>query len=283
MSASVLFDTPGPKGQRAILVVNVIGVLILLGFLAWIISGLAAKGQMAWTQWDDFLQARTWVDYLLPGLRNTLLAASLGIVGSIIFGLVFGVGRLAQNKLIRWFSSIVVEFFRAVPVLLMIVFFNIFIARVLGITQNSTLIAVVAGLILYNGAVVAELVRSGVYGLPKGQREAATAIGMTNGQSLRLVEIPQALIAMLPALIGQFVVILKDSALGYMISFNELLFFGRTYASPNGNVLQALVVVAIIFIIINFSLTKLAELISKRLSSRGQRVKKPEAAINAEA
>ncbi|GAB2898740.1 amino acid ABC transporter permease [Neomicrococcus lactis] len=283
MSASVLFDTPGPKGQRNIVLINVIGFLIVAGFIAWIVIGLAAKGQMSWSQWDDFLQARTWMDYLLPGLRNTLLAAFLGIVGSLIFGLVFGVGRLSENKVVRWLSSIVVEFFRAVPVLLMIVFFNIFIARVLGITQNSTLIAVVAALVLYNGAVVAELVRSGVYGLPKGQREAATAIGMTNGQSLRLVEIPQALIAMLPALIGQFVVILKDSALGYMISFNELLFFGRTYASPNGNILQALVIVALIFILLNFSITKLAEWVSKSLSSRGQRVRNPKAAINAEA
>lgn len=283
MSASVLFDTPGPKGQRAILLTNILGFLIFAGFIAWIIIGLAAKGQMSWSLWDDFLQARTWMDYLLPGLRNTLTAAVLGIVGSVIFGLVFGVGRLAENKVIRWISSVIVEFFRAVPVLLMIVFFNIFIARVLGVTTNSTLYAVVASLILYNGAVVAELVRSGVYGLPKGQREAAIAIGMTNNQSLRTVEIPQALIAMLPALIGQFVVILKDSALGYMISFNELLFYGRTYASPNGNVLQALVVVAIVFIIINFSLTKLAEWVSKRLSSRGQRVKNPKAVVNAEA
>ncbi|WP_372697991.1 amino acid ABC transporter permease [Arthrobacter sp. JSM 101049] len=269
MSASVLFDTPGPKARRSILVVNVIGALVIVGLLWWIIAGLAAKGQMEPSRWDDFIQADTWTDYLLPGLANTLKAAALAIVGSIVFGLIFGIGRLSTNPLINVVCSVIVEFFRAVPVLLMIVFFNIFIARTLEVSSNSAMWAVVAALVFYNGSVVAELIRSGVHNLPKGQREAGIAIGLTRGQSLRLVEIPQALVAMLPALIGQFVVILKDSALGYIISFNELLFYGRTYSSPNGNVLQALIVVAAVFIIINFTLSKLATIVSRRLSSRG--------------
>ncbi|MET1035731.1 MAG: amino acid ABC transporter permease [Arthrobacter sp.] len=269
MSASVIFDAPGPKSRRVILGVNVVGVVLIALVLWWIIAGLAANGQMDPALWDDFLEASTWTDYLLVGLANTLRAAALGIVGSVLFGLIFGMGRLSHNKLINGVSSVVVEFFRAVPVLLMIVFFNVFFARTLQISTDSALWAVVAALVLYNGSVVAELVRSGVHNLPKGQREAGIAIGLTRQQSLRLIEIPQALIAMLPALIGQFVVILKDSALGYIISFNELLFYGRTYSSPNGNVLQALIVVAAIFIVINFSLSRLAEIVSSRLSSRG--------------
>ena len=121
---------------------------------------------------------------------------------------------------------------------------------------------------LYNGSVVAELVRSGVRNLPRGQREAGIAIGLTTTQSLRLIEIPQALVAMLPALIGQFVVILKDSALGYIVGFTELLFYSRTFAAANGNMLQALLLAAAIFIVINFALGKLAEIVSRRLSSR---------------
>ena len=104
--------------------------------------------------------------------------------------------------------------------------------------------------------------------LPKGQREAGIAIGLTTTQSLRLIEIPQALVAMLPALIGQFVVILKDSALGYIVGFTELLFYSRTFAAANGNMLQALLLAAAIFIVINFALGKLAEFVSRRLSSR---------------
>lgn len=278
MSASILFDTPGPKSRRNTRIINIIGALAIVGLLWWVISGLAAKGQMEASQWDDFLQADTWVDYLLPGLANTLKAAAIAIVGSVLFGIIFGIGRLSTNWLINGVCSVIVEFFRAVPVLLMIVFFNIFISRTLEITNNSAMWAVVAALVFYNGSVVAELIRSGVHNLPKGQREAGIAIGLTRGQSLRIVEIPQALVAMLPALIGQFVVILKDSALGYIISFNELLFFGRTYASPNGNVLQALVVVAAVFIIINFTLSKIATILSRRLSSRGVGQTKPGAA-----
>lgn len=275
MSASILFDTPGPKSRRNTLIINVIGALAIVALLWWIIGGLAAQGQMAASKWDDFLRADTWLDYLLPGLANTLKAAALAIVGSILFGLIFGIGRLSTNWLINGVCSVIVEFFRAVPVLLMIVFFNIFISRTLEITSNSAMWAVVAALVFYNGSVVAELIRSGVHNLPKGQREAGIAIGLTRGQSLRLVEIPQALVAMLPALIGQFVVILKDSALGYIISFNELLFFGRTYSSPNGNVLQALLVVAAVFIVINFTLSKVATFVSRRLSSRGVSKAKP--------
>ncbi|MDN5755656.1 MAG: amino acid ABC transporter permease [Arthrobacter sp.] len=275
MSASVLFDTPGPKARRNIILINILGAVVIVAVLWWTISGLAAKGQMAPGKWDDFLEANTWVDYLLPGLANTLKAAALAIVGSVVFGLIFGIGRLSKNKLINVFCSIIVEFFRSVPVLLMIVFFNIFFSRNLQISSDSAMWAVVAALVFYNGSVVAELIRSGVRNLPKGQREAGTAIGLTTGQCLRAVEIPQALVAMLPALISQFVVILKDSALGYIISFNELLFYGRTYSSPNGNVLQALIVVAAVFIIINFALSKLATIVSRRLSSRGETKTKP--------
>lgn len=278
MSSSVLFDTPGPRARRNVLVINIVGALVIVALLWWIIAGLAAKGQMEASQWDDFLKADTWLDYLLPGLANTLKAAALAIVGSVLFGLVFGIGRLSTNWLINGVCSVVVEFFRAVPVLLMIVFFNIFIARTLEVSSNSAMWAVVSALVFYNGSVVAELIRSGVHNLPKGQREAGIAIGLTRGQSLRIVEIPQALVAMLPALIGQFVVILKDSALGYIISFNELLFYGRTYSSPNGNVLQALIVVAAVFIIINFTLSKIATILSRRLSSRGVGKTKPGAA-----
>ncbi|MGO2936259.1 MAG: amino acid ABC transporter permease [Glutamicibacter arilaitensis] len=273
MSASILFDTPGPKAKRRILLINIVGALIAAGIVAWIIMGLAAKDQMQVSQWDDFIEGSTWENYLLPGLWNTLKAALFGIIGSVIFGLIFGVGRLSQNKLINGFCTVIVEFFRAVPVLLMIVFFNVFFARSLALPGDTAMWAVVAALIFYNGSVVAELVRSGVHNLPKGQREAGIAIGLTRGMSLRHIEIPQALVAMLPALIGQFVVILKDSALGYIISFNELLFFARTYSSPNGNVLQALIVAAAIFILINFTLSKIAVLVSSRLSSRVKKEK----------
>ena len=211
-------------------------------------------------------------DYYLPGLQFTLQSAGIAVVSSVVFGLVFGFLRLAPVGPVRWLAAVVVEFFRAVPVLVMMVFFYQLFAQVARSgaiqPQDGPYYAVIAALTLYNGSVIAELVRSGVRSLPRGQREAAAAVGMTSTQSLRLVEVPQALIAMLPSLLSQFVVILKDSALGYLIGFFELLHYARQLGSGNGNILQSLVVAAMIFIVINFLLTWAATRLSRRLSSR---------------
>ncbi|GAB3619146.1 amino acid ABC transporter permease [Glutamicibacter endophyticus] len=268
-SQSVLFDAPGPKAKRRILIFNILGILLAVALIVYLLLALNAKDQLNPVRWLVFTEGSVWSNYLMPGLINTLKAAAISIVTSLLFGFIFGMGRLAQNKLINAISSVIVEFFRAVPVLLMMLFLWIMLARSgLVPPADSPFIAVVIGLTLYNGSVVAELIRSGVHGLPKGQREAGIAIGLTRGQSLRLIEVPQALTAMLPALISQFIVILKDSALGYIINFNELLFNGKLVGTGNSNTLQALVVVALVFIILNFGLSKLAEVVSSRLSSR---------------
>ncbi|GAA5228120.1 amino acid ABC transporter permease [Paeniglutamicibacter antarcticus] len=269
-SESVLFDAPGPKARRRVLIVNIIGVLIALALVYYLYKVMNDAGQLTAEKWAVFGKGSIWEFYILPGLLNTLKAAAVAIVSSLVFGFIFGIGRLSTNRVINVISSVVVEFFRAVPVLLMMIFLWIILART-GVVppSDSPFIAVVVGLTLYNGSVVAELIRSGVFGLPKGQREAGIAIGLTRSQSLRSIEIPQALIAMLPALIGQFVVILKDSALGYIINYNELLFNAKLIGTGNSNVLQAIVVAAVIFILINFGLSKLAEIVSRRLSSSG--------------
>src|SRR5699024_9678212 len=166
---------------------------------------------------------------------------------------------------------VIVEFFRAVPVLVLMVFLHFFISQYLSTIvdpRNSAYYAVIIALTLYNGAVIAELVRSGVRSLPAGQREAALAVGMTTTKSLRFVEVPQALVAMLPSLVSQFVIILKDSALGYIIGFAELLRYSRQLGAGYGNIMQALVVAAIIFIVINSILVWVAQILSRRLSSR---------------
>ena len=267
---SVLFDAPGPKARARIRMINVIGALLVMGVLVYLGFALYDAGQLAPEKWTVFLKGDTWAYYLLPGLLSTLKAAALSIVTASVFGLVFGLGRLSDNKVINGISSVVVEFFRAVPVLLMMIFFWLILGRADIVDPSQTpFIAVVLGLTLYNGSVIAELIRSGVHGLPKGQREAGIAIGLTQGQSLRLIEIPQALVAMLPALIGQFVVVLKDSALGSIITYSELLNMAKLVGTGNSDVLQALAVAALIFILINFGLSKLATLASRRLSSRG--------------
>lgn len=270
MSAqSVLFDQLGPRGRRTARIVNVLGTVLVAGVLAFVIVKLNEAGQFAANLWTTALNANAWTNYYLPGLQNTLIAAGYSIVLALVFGLLFGVGRLASNRAIRWFCSVIVEFFRAVPVLIMMVMGN-----ALGFLFNLPtdivpLVAVVAALTLYNGSVIAELVRSGVHNLPKGQREAGLAIGMTRGQSIRSIELPQALIAMLPSLVSQFVVILKDSALGYIIIYVELLRSARLLGSGAPfAILQTLFVAALIFITINFLLGMLAQWLARRLGGR---------------
>jgi glutamate transport system permease protein len=267
--SSVLFDAPGPRTRRRIVVVNVVGAVIVLGVLAWVIWGLAQKGQLTAAKWSPFLTESVWTNYLLVGLWNTIRAAAVSIVTANVFGLLFGLGRLSQSRIVRGVCGTVVEFFRAVPVLIMMIFFWQLFSYVPGPWSVAPpFYGVVFGLTLYNGSVIAELVRSGVQNLPRGQREAALAIGLTRSKSLRLVEVPQALIAMMPSMISQLVVILKDTALGYIITYSELLRSARLVGSTFANYVPALIVAAVIFIVINYTLTWVAELLARRLSKR---------------
>ena len=270
--ASVLFDAPGPIARRRILLANLVALAAVLTVAVLVLIQMNATGQLSGRRWLAAVDGDAWRNYYLPGLQFTLQSAGIAVVTSVVFGLVFGFLRLAPFGPMRWLAAVVVEFFRAVPVLVMMVFFYQLFAQVARTgaiqPQDGPYYAVIAALTLYNGSVIAELVRSGVRSLPRGQREAAAAVGMTSTQSLRLVEVPQALIAMLPSLLSQFVVILKDSALGYLIGFFELLQYARQLGSGNGNILQSLVVAAVIFIVINFLLTWAATRLSRRLSSR---------------
>ncbi|WP_166846833.1 amino acid ABC transporter permease [Isoptericola sp. BMS4] len=264
---SVLFDAPGPRARRGIAIGNVVGAIVVAGIAALVLAELGRKGQLSWDLWGPIFTSSAWLDYFLPGLQNTLRAAAWAVVGAVVFGLVFGSGRLASSRTVRWISGVVVEFFRAVPVLLMMIFFWLLFGYN-DVGDEPAFLAVVVALILYNGSVIAELVRSGVGNLPKGQSEAGLAIGLTGGQTLRSIQLPQALIAMLPALVSQLVVVLKDTALGQIIAYPELLRAAQTFGNGNSNNLQTLAVAAVIFIVINWALTALARWLSRYLSGR---------------
>lgn len=268
MSAqSVLFDTPGPVARRRHLILNILGAAVVALLLYLAINRMADNGQFDAELWEPMVTARAWQSFFLPGLQNTLVAAAYSVVFALVFGLLFGVGRLASNALVRRLCGVIVEFFRAVPVLIMMIAGWMLLAEPLG--KSSPMVAVIIALTLYNGSVIAELVRSGVFGLPKGQREAGLAIGMTRGQSIRSIELPQALIAMLPSLVSQFVVILKDSALGSIITYNELLRQARLLGSGAPfPILQSLFVAAVVFIVLNYLLTKLAGVVAKKVGGR---------------
>lgn len=271
---TVLFDAPGPKARVRHRILTVIGALIAIAIAYFVYLKFDEAGQLKASMWEPFVtDPEVWTSYLIPGLKGTFTAAGISIVLAVIFGLLFGMGRLSPIGPVRWFCSVIVEFFRAVPVLLMMVFayFGYFATSDLVPNVHAPLAAVVTALTLYNGAVIAELVRSGVHGLPKGQAEAGLAVGLTPGQVLRSIELPQALTAMLPALVGQLVVVLKDSALGYGITYLELLTWSKTLGSAYANTVPAYIVAGILFVIINYSLTKLAVYLEGRLKKRRAR------------
>ena len=270
MSAqTVLFDAPGPKARVRHLILTIVGGLVTVGILYVVISKLGEAGQWDAAKWTPFLSGAAWQAYLIPGLLGTLTASVISVVLAGIFGLVFGVGRLSQQRWIRIVCGIVVEFFRAVPVLLMMYFaFNIYSRNGVFLPSLNPLMAVVTALTLYNGSVIAELVRSGVHALPKGQAEAGLSIGLTRQQTLMSIQLPQALVAMLPALMGQLVVVIKDSALGFGITFMELLNQSKTLGSAYANVVPAYLVAAALFIVLNYAMTKLAGAVERRLRRR---------------
>jgi glutamate transport system permease protein len=268
--SSVLFDEPGPKGRRKIRIINWIAAAIFAVLLVLVLMRLHnppdGENQLSWGLWKPALEREAWTDFYLPGLWLTVKASVVAVVGSVLFGLVFGVFRLIPNVIVRTLSSVIVEFCRAVPVLLLMIFFWRGFAFA-GISDASYW-AVVLALILYNGSVVAELVRSGVGNLPGGQREASLALGLTRTQSLMQIEVPQAVYAMLPAAVTQLVVVLKDTALGSIIMYTDLLQESRRLGSMYFNILQTLVVAAVIYFIVCWLLSQLAQWLPKHMQTR---------------
>ncbi len=278
---TVLFDAPGPKARALYRVVAVVGAVILLALIALVVRGLANpdNNQLTAEKWAPFVEPESWTAYLIPGLIGTLQAAAIAVVLAIILGLILGMGRLSEVGVLRLASGAFVEFFRAVPVLMMMIFayyFGLYILKISG--SQLPLFGVVVGLTFYNASVIAELIRSGVGSLPRGQREAGLAMGMTPTQTLTAVLLPQAITVMLPSIISQLVVILKDSALGYAINYLELLRAGQNLATFRGNLIPTLIVLAAIYIVINYGLTKLASAVEQRLRTgkRGIRARPPD-------
>ncbi|MDI9895055.1 amino acid ABC transporter permease [Rhodococcus sp. IEGM 1381] len=268
-AVAVLYDVPGPKAVLRYRILSGVVAVVSMGIAFLIYRALDSKGQLTADKWSPFLESTTWTTYLLPGIQGTLIAAALSIVFALVLGAALGIGRLSDHRVVRVISGAFVEVFRAVPVLILMIFlYAVYADYEVFKVKYLALAAVVTGLTLYNGSVIAEIVRAGVNSLPKGQREAASALGMRKSQVMLLVLLPQAVTAMLPAIISQMVVALKDSALGYVIGYVEVVRSGQQVGAFYSNYLPSLIIVAVIMIIINSALTKLATVVERRLRSR---------------
>lgn len=221
--ATVLYDIPGPQTRKRHLVYGIISTILILALVGWVIYLLFDTDQFTSAKWMPF-EYKGIQELLLRGLGNTLKAFAYAAVLSLALGAVLAVGRLSDHRAVRWVATVLVEFFRAMPVLVMIFF--VFVAL-----KVQPLPALVAGLTLYNGSVLAEVFRTGIKSVERGQGEAAFALGMRKTQVTTFVLAPQAVRAMLPTIISQLVVALKDTSLGYLITYEEFLHAGKLIAS----------------------------------------------------
>ncbi|WP_197381101.1 amino acid ABC transporter permease [Mycolicibacterium mengxianglii] len=264
--ASVLFDAPGPRARIRNRIFNGVTVVVLV-IIAWLVVGkLADRGQLTAAKWEPFLTANLWKTYVLPGIQGTLTAAAISIVLAVILGFLLGVGRMSHVTPLRVACAVFVEFFRAVPVLIMMIFAYFLYAQYdVFPSRQLALAGVVTGLTLYNSAVIAEIVRAGINAVPRGQAEAASALGLSWGQTMRTILLPQAVTSMLPVLVSQLVVVLKDTAIGYQITFVEMVRQGTQVGSSYGNYIPALIVIAVLMISVNFTLSVAATRLERRL------------------
>ncbi|MFB6824048.1 amino acid ABC transporter permease [Streptomyces virginiae] len=266
--SSILYDTPGPKAKvRNWIYTGVFLVLVALA-LWWVLARMAEKNQLDADKWTPFItDSQIWTTFLLPGLGETLKAGLIAMVIALPLGAILGIARLSDHAWVRVPVGALVEFFRAIPVLILMIFSSALYV-LLGTVSSDLrpLYAVVTGLVLYNASVIAEIVRAGILSLPRGQADAAKAIGMRKGQTMIYVLVPQAVTAMLPALVSQLVVILKDTALGgAFLGFADLMSMNRQIAANYSNTIATMVVIALIYIAVNFTLTTLASWLERRL------------------
>jgi glutamate transport system permease protein len=269
MTAPVLYDAPGPRARRRNLLLGVVGTAVLVALAAFVVVRFAATGQFAPRLWEWILYVN--IQYLLlDALLNTLRAFAVAAVLALVFGAVFAAGRLSDHRWVSGPATAVVEFFRAVPLLILIFILYFGMSRGLGV-DVSAFTALVLGLMLYNGSVLAEVFRAGVASLPRGQREAAFALGMRKTQVMTSVLLPQALRLMLPTIVSQLVVVLKDTALGFLILYPELLYQARFLGGQGqlgSPILQVALVVAVVYIALCLLLSRVATLLERRTRRR---------------
>ncbi|CCH16714.1 amino acid ABC transporter permease [Micromonospora lupini] len=263
--ASILYDLPGPRARRRNAILGVASTVGIIALLAYVGYKFADTGQFEARKWEQFQYASVQRE-LLGGLGATLKAAGIAAVLALLFGAVFASGRLSDKWILRAPATFVVELFRAIP-LLILIFFGYYVPLQYGWSIDK-LWALVIGLVLYNGSVLAEIFRAGINAVPYGQTEGAYAIGLRKNQVLRLILLPQAVRSMLPAIVSQLVVLLKDTALGFIITYPELLFVGKQIGGrlPFGlPYVPTYLIVAAIYIAICGSLSALAWWLQKRM------------------
>ncbi|MGN8024908.1 amino acid ABC transporter permease [Microbacterium sp. 22242] len=263
--ASVLYDVPGPRAVLRNRILGAATVLVVLAVIGFVVYRFAATGQFDAARWNLFSYTLVWQG-MVQALWATVSAFLAAAVGSLVLGFVLALGRLSEHAWLRVPVTVVVELLRAVPVLVMMMIFYYGINSIPGGAVKMTpYAAVVIGLVLYNGSVLAEVLRAGIESLPRGQKEAGYAIGLRKSGVMAFILLPQAIRAMLPVIVAQLVVTLKDTALGFIITYPELIYYAKYLSSQPGRpLLQAGLIVAVIYIAMCLILSGVAKWLEGR-------------------
>jgi glutamate transport system permease protein len=261
---SVLYDVPGPRARRRSRILSVVTGLVVAGVLAYALVQLGQAGQLDPARWVIFNDPLIW-QALLRGLWIVVQSAFIAAVLAIIVGVIFALLRQSELRIVRIPTTVVLEFFRGMPVLLMMLF--IYLMFPIGAYW-----AVVVALTVYNGAIIGEALRSGMLALPKGQREAGLAIGLRPLQNRLLIEFPQAFRNMLPIIVAQLVVLIKDTALGTVVGQVGLVKEGELLAEYLGRstyYFPLFVVMVAMYLALNLAVSAIARRLARRRNQSG--------------
>jgi glutamate transport system permease protein len=264
--SSVLYDELGPRGRRRVRMATFASVVLLAVLVLLALGRLNAKGQLEAQRWRN-LTNPTLLRFLGGGLWANVKAAAIAMTLALALGTVLALARLSRLRVLRWVSGLFIETFRALPQLLLILGAALVLPKY-GV-QLPALFYLVVGLTLYQGAVLAEIFRAGILSLDRGQSEAAYAIGLSYRQAMGFVVVPQAVRRMLPSIISQLVTLFKDTSLGFVIAYEEMLRRGKFATQEfSESLLQILLLVAVVFIVICVGLSTAARRLEGRQRQR---------------
>ncbi|MGA6162943.1 amino acid ABC transporter permease [Amycolatopsis magusensis] len=263
---NVLFDEPGPRARRRIRVATAVSVLAGALLFALAVRQFAINGELDWKKWAPYTQWPNW-RYLLTALGQTLLAAGLSAGLGGLAGLLLAVARVSRNVVVSGLARAYMETVRVIPAVLLI-YVVLFVLPSLGL-DLPLLWKLVVPLAVSSSAQFGEIFRAGILSLDRGQGEAAAALGLNNGQAMRLVILPQALRRVVPSLVSQTGGVLKDTSLGFFVSYAELLFSGKVLIGyyQNQLLIQTYLVIGAIYFTANYALSRFARWLERRGNS----------------
>ncbi|ODS91470.1 MAG: amino acid ABC transporter permease [Comamonas sp. SCN 65-56] len=250
---NLLFGAPSPRLRAAQQATSALAALALLALAAAIVLQFHAAGQLDARFWQFFAWPTTW-PFLAQGLLGTLASAAMAAVIALALGLGLMLGRVARLRLLRWPSVAVIELLRGTPTLLLI--YVCFLVLPQAGIKLSTYWMLTLPIALSAAAVVAEVYRAGVLAVPRGQTAAARSLGLSEAQVFFSIVFPQALRTIIPALVAQLVIVVKDTTFGYVVTYGELMQNAKVLIANYHALVPVYLVVALLYCGVNYALSR---------------------------